>query len=322
MAAASVLFGMWTLYVRPAVSPSSMRALTSTPANSVTPLTATPGLVSVANPYGGLNPRPRGALIDPGFLSAEPVRLAESFPLNPSFEPSSPTRTMALAEPENILPPPRPAGSDIPLPVRRPSDLGPTLHPPAHSPTSRLAQQTRRTSLPITAPDNRSFFEKLFGFAQPSGPALAYAAPETGAISNMRSILSNPTSRFDRFTAIYDVSAHTVYMPNGARLEAHSGLGNRIDDPHYVNEKMRGATPPNIYELQPREQLFHGVQALRLIPVGGGELFGRTGLLAHSYMLGPNGDSNGCVSFRDYNAFLRAFQNGEIRRLAVVAHLS
>jgi hypothetical protein len=38
-------------------------------------------------------------------------------------------------------------------------------------------------------------------------------------------------------------------------------------------------------------------------------------------MLGPKGDSNGCVSFRDYGAFLRAYKNGEIRRLAVVSHL-
>jgi hypothetical protein len=38
-------------------------------------------------------------------------------------------------------------------------------------------------------------------------------------------------------------------------------------------------------------------------------------------MLGPRGDSNGCVSFRDYNAFLKAFRNGEIKRLAVVASL-
>jgi hypothetical protein len=85
---------------------------------------------------------------------------------------------------------------------------------------------------------------------------------------------------------------------------------------------MRGATPPNVYELTPREQLFHGVQALRLIPVGSGDVYGRTGLLAHTYMLGPNGDSNGCVSFRNYNAFLQAFQNGEVKRLVVVARLN
>ena len=46
---------------------------------------------------------------------------------------------------------------------------------------------------------------------------------------------------------------------------------------------------------------------------------GRDGLLAHTYMLGANGQSNGCVSFRDYQAFLRAYQNGQVKRLVVVA---
>jgi hypothetical protein len=64
------------------------------------------------------------------------------------------------------------------------------------------------------------------------------------------------------------------------------------------------------------------VQALRLIPVGGENPFGRTGLLAHSYMLGPNGDSNGCVSFRDYNAFLHAYMNHRVKRLVVVARVN
>jgi hypothetical protein len=63
------------------------------------------------------------------------------------------------------------------------------------------------------------------------------------------------------------------------------------------------------------------VHALRLIPVEDGTTFGRTGLLAHTYMLGPNGDSNGCVSFKDYDAFLEAYENHEITRLAVVTHL-
>jgi hypothetical protein len=38
-------------------------------------------------------------------------------------------------------------------------------------------------------------------------------------------------------------------------------------------------------------------------------------------MLGPNGDSNGCVSFRDYEAFLKAYENGQINKLAVVTRL-
>ena len=36
-------------------------------------------------------------------------------------------------------------------------------------------------------------------------------------------------------------------------------------------------------------------------------------------MLGPNGQSNGCVSFKDYGAFLRAFKAGKVTRMVVVA---
>ena len=84
---------------------------------------------------------------------------------------------------------------------------------------------------------------------------------------------------------------------------------------------MHGATPPGTYELKLRESLFHGVRALRLTPIGS-NVFGRAGLLAHTYMLGPNGDSNGCVSFKDYDAFLQAYLSGEVKRLTVVARLN
>jgi len=39
-------------------------------------------------------------------------------------------------------------------------------------------------------------------------------------------------------------------------------------------------------------------------------------------MLGPNGQSNGCVSFSNYSAFLNAYLRGEVDRLVVVAHLA
>jgi hypothetical protein len=42
----------------------------------------------------------------------------------------------------------------------------------------------------------------------------------------------------------------------------------------------------------------------------------------HSYTLGRNGDSNGPVSIKDYEKFLRALENGEIERLVVVASLT
>ncbi|MGQ3354191.1 MAG: DUF2778 domain-containing protein, partial [Phreatobacter sp.] len=119
--------------------------------------------------------------------------------------------------------------------------------------------------------------------------------------------------------AIYDIGSRMVYLPNGERLEAQSGLGEMRNDPRYAHVRMRGPTPPHTYDLTEREALFHGVRAIRLNPVGGSQaIHGRAGLLAHTYLLGPNGDSNGCISIKDYNRFLQAFLRGEIRRLIVV----
>ena len=50
-------------------------------------------------------------------------------------------------------------------------------------------------------------------------------------------------------------------------------------------------------------------------------MFGRDGMLAHTYMLRNRGHSNGCVVFSNYPAFLAAFQRGEVDRLVVVEHL-
>jgi hypothetical protein len=160
-----------------------------------------------------------------------------------------------------------------------------------------------------------SIFERLFG--KPFAPVLAYAAPEDGLPIGQGAL----SGRYDRSTAVYDISAHVVYMPDGTALEAHSGLGEFLDDPSHDQERMRGVTPPAVYDLKLRESPFHGVQALRLIPVDEEKVHGRSGLLAHSYMLGPNGQSNGCVSFRNYEAFLKAYLKREIKRLVVVARL-
>ena len=134
---------------------------------------------------------------------------------------------------------------------------------------------------------------------------------------------SDPLAGIDpSHTAIYDITSRTVYLPNGRRLEAHSGLGDQMDDVRYVNQRMTGPTPPNVYELKLREELFHGVRAIRLIPTDSAKMYGRDGILAHSYLLGPNGQSNGCVSFSDYPAFLDAFLRGDVNRIVVVQRLA
>ena len=165
--------------------------------------------------------------------------------------------------------------------------------------------------------DNHTMFEKLADLV-PMRFTLASLTPGDGLFSERKDLSA---LGYDGQTAVYDISAQAVYLPNGAKLEAHSGLGSLMDNPAHINQRMVGATPPNVYDLKPREKLFHGVAALRMTPVGENEMHGRTGLLVHSYMLGPNGDSNGCVSIKEYDRFLTAYTNGEVKRLVVVPNL-
>ena len=165
--------------------------------------------------------------------------------------------------------------------------------------------------------------------ASESSLPLGYAAGEPTTASDptvslkalLRTDLAPLHTRDTGHTAIYDITSHTVYLPNGRRLEAHSGLGSHMDDPQSVARRNTGVTPPNVYELKMRESPFHGVRAIRLIPKDGSKMYGRSGMLAHSYMLGPNGQSNGCVSFSDYSAFLNAYEQGDVTHLVVVEHL-
>jgi Protein of unknown function (DUF2778) len=302
----------------PSVAPKLASApLGATPSSSVPPPIAVAPEIAPLPPVvprmASLSPDAATPLVAP--VPPVAAKLAWA-PLGatPSSSVSPPTSKAESLPPDAITP------DAVPLPPRRPAGFTQSLPaPPAEAARATAAElsplerdhdvarpapgettvQPTVASEPSAAapaqPDNRSIFQRIFGaFSQPSGPGAG--------------------------TAVYDIAAHTVYMPNGEKLEAHSGLGSNLDDPRSISQKNRGVIPPQTYALQPREQLFHGVAALRLNPVGDGDMYGRVGMLAHSYMLGPRGDSNGCVSFKDYDKFLAAYQRGEISRLIVVTH--
>jgi hypothetical protein len=251
-------------------------------------------------------------------------------------ETSKPSEAPKLAEaPKRKETSPAPVQLAAIAPAPPPHPAEPRVTKASEGAVQDMAQRAKAAVMSIVGADKSSIVEKLWGKPQSRGSLLAYASADasvTGGLGS-RSIGSasfgqspNPalggSAPYDRSTAVYDISAHMVYLPDGTKLEAHSGLGSMLDDPRHVNVRMHGATPPHIYELTPREALFHGVPALRMNPIGGEDaIFGRSGLLAHTYMLGPNGDSNGCVSFRDYDAFLNAYRNQGIKRLAVVARV-
>jgi len=192
----------------------------------------------------------------------------------------------------------------VPLPRPRPSM--------ANLPTSLVSASATDATGRI---DDRSILQKLTDLL-PRPTKFASLGPDSGVV---RSGVDLSALGYER-TAVYDITARMVYLPSGLGLEAHSGMGSLRDDPEHVDQRMIGATPPAIYDLKPREKPFHGVRALRMNVVEGSTL-GRSGLLTHPYMLGPEGDSNGCVSIKNYDRFLKAYDDGEFNRLVVVIGL-
>jgi hypothetical protein len=204
---------------------------------------------------------------------------------------------------------PAPTTTGIPLPRSRPSAAN--LEPPPGSAQALVQADAAPRS------DDRTLMQKLsdlipgrIKLASLTPEGLFHRGPDLAALG------------YNGTTAVYDISAHAVYMPGGLTLEAHSGIGGLRDDPEHVSVPNMGATPPATYDLKLREASFHGVQAIRMTPAEGSDINGRSGLLVHSFMLGVNGDSNGCVSIREYDRFLKAFNDGQVNRLVVVPSLS
>jgi hypothetical protein len=334
VALASVLgFGIW--FVSPPSPPGQSLVVVARAAVERPPATAPAR--AVVNPFGGLveftvsqptlpsqptlrrgDPNAYGWLVA-SFPDSTPAASDNALGASRSLgalEAAPPSAIVAPAPAPLVAPAPAPlppkrdvasAEDWAPLPPPRPSDLA-ALESPAPAATDKALGPSRSVEpLAYAAPDT--------SLATPAAPA------KTSIFSIFSPQPTHPAG-YDDHTAVYDISAHVLYMPDGAKIEAHSGLGAYMDDPNHVNEHLRGATPPDLYDLQPRESLFHGIAAIRLVPVGGEEaIYGRAGLLAHPFMMGDNGDSNGCVSIKDYDAFLKAFQGGKITRLAVVAKL-
>jgi len=278
---------------------------------AVTPAVAAAERSPTAAPAPAAAPEP--VIAAPDAVRVKTIRVVAA----PVAAPASAPTTTHTAAPASVAPPP----PLHPVPQARPpvvakaasAEQGPQL---ASVSTTLVALPPREDDRPA-----RKLFDRLL-----PGARRAPADPASDDITGSITAYNNPETPRERDgdhrTAVYDISGHTVYLPNGERLEAHSGLGSNFDNPASIRIRMRGVTPPNTYNLVLRESLFHGVAAIRLRPIDGSEMFGRDGMLAHSYMLGPRGESNGCVSFRNYDKFLAAFRRGEVARMVVVTRLA
>ena len=195
--------------------------------------------------------------------------------------------------------------SDIPLPETRPALETVTIErkPAEEKPATRTATRQAKED-----DDDKD---------------VAIVKPERSLFGDLFKSRGNSTGWVGKGTkvAIYDVSNATVYMPDGTKLRAHSGIGKMRDNPRFEHVKMTGPTPAGIYRLRMRERRFHGVEAIRMLSVDGRDPKNRTGLLTHTNLLRGQKGSHGCVAFQNYEPFLNAFKRGHVNMLVVVPEL-
>lgn len=191
--------------------------------------------------------------------------------------------------------------SEAPVPQSRPRDVVASAPAPEAEP----------------ADERKTPKQQTLAYARPDAPA--ESRPSGGLGRSLRNLFGGGGTKNNAGVAVYDISAAKVYMPDGSVLEAHSGIGKMADNPRYVHVKMNGPTPPHTYNLRMRESRFHGVEAIRMLPVDGKNKYGRDGFLTHSYLLrGGREESHGCIAFADYPRFLAAFKQGKVRQIVVV----
>src|SRR5208282_3769121 len=137
----------------------------------------------------------------------------------PSLDVFPPEPSAGAPQAETVpLPPMRDVpeiGESAPFPPPRPPEFAMPGTPAA--PERHLAQPNGATVRPAGPADNRNFLQRLFGLGLPpasvSGPAVASTAPESRGTG--RVLLgapfgaSAPGSGYDRYTAVYDISART-----------------------------------------------------------------------------------------------------------------
>ena len=118
-----------------------------------------------------------------------------------------------------------------------------------------MAQRAKNAVMSIASNDKPTMVEKLWGKPPAQGSLLSYASADASVTGSIPDTLSqNPmlggSPPYDKQTAVYDIAAKMVYLPDGTKLEAHSGLGSKMDDVRYSHVRMQGVTPPHIYELK------------------------------------------------------------------------
>jgi len=213
-AALAVLGCAWAVYtnvlganIYPAVSSTEIESSDAVrPQHESTRQKSSLALLAAAYPPAQLSFEERLAGLDrPSVASSAPANGQVKIDLD----------TLGASKSQDAPPAVRQVAS-IPVPPRRPAE--PRAPQSKTFANEDLVRRAKATVLASTGSTTPGIFEKLFGKPESQAPSLAYASAEAGVTSDGRDIPENPSPRYDRMTAVYDISAHTVYMPDGTKL--------------------------------------------------------------------------------------------------------
>ena len=158
----------------------------------------------------------------------------------------------------------------------------------------------------------------------PRSPGVATWAAAGGVGNFLRGLIvqHEPDLAFRRpCRRLRHLRPHRSICPTARGSRRIPASGRRATIPRKVNERMRGPTPPATYALSPREDSVPRRRRPAADPDRQQRLSAAPACSPIPTCWGRTATSNGCVSFRDYDAFLRAFRSGEITKLVVVSRL-
>ncbi len=259
----------------------------------------------------------RGAAIDVASLQPRAERFGAAIgstklaPVAPAIKAEAPAVAATVAVIEPVVTVPEPSNALLAVVESLPSVASMIERAEPREQAKPVESQPKRTKVLAYAAPNLEKEEKESG----GGGLLA-------KLFNGNTASNGGLSLRRKGVAIYDISTATVHMPDGQKLEAHSGLGHMKDNPKYYDRRMNGPTPPNVYNLRMRESRYYGVEAIRMLPTDHKAMKGRNGILAHTSLVRGTNGSHGCVAFKDYNKFLKAFKRGEVTKMVVVPRMS
>jgi len=163
----------------------------------------------------------RTALAEPIASSSVPERFPSIAPF--SFDDRFAAAAPRAVEPSPFTESPKPreaspppaaqVANAVPKPAPRPSTL--------RLLASREIAKAKAAILSVTAAEKPTIFEKLYGKPASKGSALAFASADFGDVSIPGPAKASPMGNaapYDRETAVYDISARTVYLPDGSKL--------------------------------------------------------------------------------------------------------